>query len=792
MVPFDCIATFRVMMKKTLVGLCVALIGIAPSALSDGIIVVPDPGPIPPIIPPPFPRPRPPRPPTPPPRPYTFAPLEVKYHRVDVKVRDQIAATTVDQEFYNPNDRQLEGIYIFPLPRGAHINRFNLEVDGRELQPELLAADKARQIYEEIVRKHRDPALLEYAGRDAFKVSIFPIEPRSTKRVKLSYTELLKADSALTRYVYPLNTEKYSARPITSVSVKLELESTKPLKTIYSPSHNIEITRHGSNRATIGFEAKDVKPDTDFVILFSRAEGDIGITLLTHKTSPDDGYFLLFATPSFESSSSEVVPKDVAFVLDTSGSMAGKKLEQAKKAITYCIESLRDNDRFEVIRFSTEPEQLFGRLVDSARSNRDQAERFVRELRASGGTAIYDALKLALGARPTDSQRPYYVIFLTDGLPTVGETDNDHIVTMVQNTASKALTRVFCFGIGTDVNTHLLDRITETTRAISTYVFPDEDIEMKVSAFFDKINEPVLTNVRLRFPDVVRVNKLHPPSMPDLFKGEQLVLAGRYSGHGSGSLVLEGTLSREFKSIQFAVDFPESATEMDFVPRLWASRRIGYLLDEIRLRGENTELRDEIVELARKFGIVTPYTAYLIHEDERRRNVPLAVRSFPRLETDQEIRQVAQEVYESYRLESTGGAALASASYVSRQKTASQVDRALEAGFAEASRTIMFRRAAEPSPGGNRSSSPKAKADDEFIASAHATTFVHGKAFFMNDGVWIDSEIQKTLTANKVKVNFGSKEYFELVAERPEVGPWLALGPKVQFVLGNIVYDVAE
>jgi Ca-activated chloride channel homolog len=204
----------------------------------------------------------------PPRQPYAFAPLEITYHHVNVKIDGQIATTTVDQEFYNPNPQRLEGTYLFPVPKGAQIDKFSMEIGGRQVEAELLAADKARSIYEDIVRKLRDPALLEYAGRDVFKVRVFPIEPNSPKRIKLSYSQVLQADSGLISYVYPLNTEKFSAKPIKSVSVKVELDSPKPLKTIYSPSHAVEIKRDGPRRATASYEAGDVRPDTDFALYF--------------------------------------------------------------------------------------------------------------------------------------------------------------------------------------------------------------------------------------------------------------------------------------------------------------------------------------------------------------------------------------------------------------------------------------------------------------------------------------------------------------------------------------------
>src|SRR6185369_5217934 len=235
-----------------------------------------------------------------PPRPYIFAPLEVTYHHVNVRIDGQVATTSVDQEFYNPNPSRLEGTYLFPIPKGAQIDKFTMDIAGKQVEAELLSADKARHIYEDIVRKLKDPALLEYAGRDMFKVRIFPIEPNSRKRINLSYTQLLKLDDGLINYVLPLNTEKFSAKPIKNISVKIDLETKRPLKSIYSPSHTVEIKRHGSNSARIGFEASDVQPDADLALYFAPEKDELGVNLLTYKTSGEDGYFLLLASPGMD------------------------------------------------------------------------------------------------------------------------------------------------------------------------------------------------------------------------------------------------------------------------------------------------------------------------------------------------------------------------------------------------------------------------------------------------------------------------------------------------------------
>lgn len=273
--------------------------------------------------------------PLPSPRIYPFAPLELTTHKADIDIHDQIANVSIEQEFYNPNPHRIEGSFLFPVPHGAQIKKFAMEIDGKQVEAELLSAEKARHIYEDIVRKMRDPALLEYAGRDLIRVRIFPIDPNGHKRVALTYTQLLRAEGGVIEFVYPLNTEKFSAKPIQSLSLKLNVETKNPLKTIYSPSHSIDLKRDGPHRATLGYEATNVKPDADFQLYFAPERGDVGINLMTYRTGLDDGYFLMLASPGIDGAEKRVVPKDVAFVLDTSGSMAGKKLEQAKKALQF-------------------------------------------------------------------------------------------------------------------------------------------------------------------------------------------------------------------------------------------------------------------------------------------------------------------------------------------------------------------------------------------------------------------------------------------------------------------------
>lgn len=730
--------------------------------------------------------------------------MEVASVKVQTRIEDQLAVTAVDQDFYNPNPARLEGTFVFPVPKGAHLDKFTMQIDGRMVEAELLSADKARHIYEDIVRKLRDPALLEYSDRDLFKVRIFPIEPNSHKRIHLSYTQLLRSDSGLVAYTLPLSTEKFSCKPVPDVSVKVELHTRRPLKAVYSPTHSVEIKREGLDRATAGFEAANVQGETDFTLYFAAETDEVGINLLTHRIAGEDGYFLLLASPGLESGDRQALPKDVAFVLDTSGSMAGKKLEQAKKALQFCVENLNDRDRFEVIRFSTEVEPLFDKLVDASKQNRQKAEEFVERLKPMGATAIDDALGKALALQPggahprrpeerspaaasTSAARPFVIIFLTDGRPTIGTTDEDQIVSDVKH-QDDGRTRIFCFGIGTDVNTHLLDKITEQTRGFSQYVLPEEDLELKLSSFFAKIKEPVLANPELAFGSDVHVSKLYPSSLPDLFKGEQLVLVGRYSGQGDSAAVLKGTVENGEKKFAYDVKFPAIDSENEFIPRLWATRRVGYLLDEIRLHGENAELRDEVTELARKYGIVTPYTAYLIVEDEQRRDVPVLMRSMPQLQEDSSARREAARSWRQFTTDLSGDSGVAGAlSSMSLRSADAPASAALGADAAFARRYGLAGMAVPTGP-----AQAMAPVENRVKQYSQQSQFVSGKTFFLNGKQWVDSAIQKAPGARPVRIQFGSAEYFELLTAHPQVASWLAMGRSVRFFWQGSVYDIYE
>jgi Ca-activated chloride channel family protein len=723
---------------------------------ADGFIVIPRP-------------PHQPRPPHPSADPF---PLEVKFHKVDVTIEDRVATTYIDQVFYNPTAWQLEGYYLFPIPKNAVIKKFSMFVNGRELEAELLDAKKARKIYEDIVRRRRDPALLEYTGQGVFKARIFPIEPHSEKRVKISYNEILSKDNRTIEYLYPLNTEKFSAKPLRDVSVNVEIKSKEKIKNIYCPTHKTEIIRKGDYGARVGYEDRNIKPNMDFKLYYSTDNSRLGFSLLTYKKAGEDGFFFLSFSPGFATEKNEIVEKDIAFVLDASGSMAGKKMKQAKEALLFCIENLNNGDRFDILRFSTEAEALFEELRPVNENNRDRAREFVKSLRAIGGTNIDEALELALKMK-RETGRPYTVVFLTDGRPTIGVTDEDSLLSKIKK-SNISNARVFTFGIGNEINTHLLDKITELTKAYRTYITPDEDIEIKVSDFYSKVQSPILTDIKLNFGGNIRVLKTYPMALPDLFKGSAITVLGRYRGQGAAKIELEGKIRQRTRKLEFSGSFAGKDEDKNFIPPLWAARRVGYLLDQIRLHGKDKELVDEVTELARAYGIITPYTSYLIVEDER-----MNVRRRHIRPADQTLGRIAERdaAFESRNKEEflgmdkkSGGRSVQVSKEVQQMNEASNY--------------------AQARPGKSRLTFTDQ--EGKLRDMEKQVLNIQGRAIYNTGAFWVDSYVQAQKDQKVNRIQFAGEKYFEFLKNEPQAAQFLALGRNIRFVLNNRIYEIYE
>jgi Ca-activated chloride channel family protein len=700
-------------------------------ALADGI-VIPHPPPDVPIVDVPY--------------------LTIKYHRVTVTIEDQVATTHVDQVFVNEGRHEVEGTYIFPLPEDATISEFAMWVDGEKLEGQVLERDEARRIYEDIVRRRRDPALLEYVGRDAFQASIYPIPPRGERRIELEYSEVLKMDNGLVEYVYPLNTEKFSPRPLEEVTVNVTIRSNEALKAVYCSSHDVEVVRRGDHNALVGYEEYGVKPDRDFVLYYTVSPHDVGVNLLSYK--PDrrgEGFFLLLAAPKVQVDSHHVIAKDVILVLDVSGSMRGDKIEQAKEALSFVLDNLHDEDRFNIIAFSTSTRHYARDLVWA--DERGEARDFVARLEASGSTDINRALLEALTM--AEQERPTILIFLTDGLPTVGEVDADRIIDNAGEAAPERV-RIFPFGVGYDVNTTLLDTIAANHRGASGYVRPEEAIDEKVSAFYAKVSTPLLADLEIDFGQI-DVEDVYPYPLPDLFAGTQLVVLGRYREGGDSEVTLRGEVNGQSQTFSYDNVYFHEQGGKEFIARLWATRKIGYLLQQIRLRGEQGELVEEVVDLSIRYGIITPYTSFLVEETE------MALREEGRAE-------IALEA----EVQATASPAPAAG--------AQAVERSVEEKALSEAEAL----AAPALPPGVGSG-----ATDEWGHQISPVRYVGDKTFVLHEGTWTDTTFDPDQMTT-VPVGFGEDDYFALVAARPEWGRYFALGDHVIVVLEGTAYEIRE
>ena len=672
----------------------------------------------------------------------------VKYHRVKVEIQDQAVTTWVEQAFINETDRSVEVQYLFPIPRNAAIHKFSLIVDGKEMEGRILPRDEARRIYESIVRRQRDPALLEYVDQGMFQTNVFPLPPRGERVVKLSYTELLTADGDRLEYRYPLNTEKFSHKVLEEVRIDFDLKSNSPVKTVYSPTHDFKPRWDGNQHVSGHWSDENVRPANDFRLFWTLSEDRVGATLFSYRPhGGEDGFFLILASPQMDLTSQKPIPKNLILVLDISGSMTGEKIEQARGAARFITDNLNPEDRFNLILYNSTVDPLWDELHPCS----DQAKREVldriAQIHATGSTDIHAALMLALQQLPRND-RPSYLIFLTDGLPTAGVTDINQILEAVQSGNTRKA-RLFAFGVGFDVNTLLLDRLGADNSGMADYVPPKEDIEAKVSSFYAKIQNPALTEPSLDFASL-RVRDVFPQKLPDLFYGGQLILAGRYRDWGSRAVTLTGRTPQGKSSFRYDLTFAErtDAEEFAFVARLWAQRKIGWLIEQIRLHGQNQELVNEVVDLSTRYGIMTQYTSFLADEDQPLTDVRM-------------LQERARKDFAGIAPMTTGSGA------VSQSQAAGEMQAlgltAPEAGYRDA--------------GGN-------------MVKAERVKIIGAKTFYLKGGEWVDAVFKEGM--KPVVVKQFSEEFFELARKSPTQAQYLTFAPDqiVVAVIEGVAYRI--
>jgi Ca-activated chloride channel family protein len=660
--------------------------------------------------------------------------------RSDVRVElvDRVLRYEVTETFVNRGSRVGEADYMFPLPKGAAFQDLKLSIDGEMVAGETMSADRARQIYEEIVRSQRDPALLEWMGYGLLRARIFPIAPGEEKKVIVRFQVVAEREGDALRVDYfrglRNSPTEASRQPEGKTSFLLIYPDAPMYGVAYSPTHSIS-SSHGSARTV---EVRDARGEIT-VLIPVRTGSRAAISLLTNQPGNDDGFALIRLSPP--ALAPRAVPRDLTFVLDVSGSMAGEKIEQARAAGKQFLGSLSPIDRFRLIDFSSDVRTFRDDFATATRDNIRAAERYLDQLDAQGSTNISAALDEALSTPPQPGRLPI-VLFLTDGLPTVGERDPAAIASSVAR--RRGPRRLFTFGIGADLNVSLIEQVALEGRGTASFVRPEESVERAVSIVASRLTNPLVTDVRLR-ADGVRLRKMHPSGPVDIFAGEDLVVLARYDGSGNATLRFEGESSNGPVSWATRVRFPERSRENAYVARLWATQRVGYLSAEKRKHGGSREVDDEIRELGERYGIPTEFSSYLVLEPGMNPQL--------RQRTGNQPRDLQGVV--------TTGVASGRAAGVSAAPPAARAFEEAKTAAAQRSATNMA-----------SADSASALRDEAGVRRVGNMTFV------LRDSVWTDVRYRRGLPVLRVKAF--SDAYFSLIDKIPELREAFSLSERLR------------
>ncbi len=657
-------------------------------------------------------------------------PVERLRSAVQVSISGRVARVTVEEWFRNNGPTLGEGMYHFPLPGEAVFSNYSLWQGDQELRGEAMDATQARSIYEEIVRRKRDPALIELAGQGLIRARVFPIAPGETRKITLKYTQLLHRAGDAWRFRYLGDKHRQNAPR----SFRIEVDSAARLGDPYSPTHQVQVARHDNQ---LEITLPDNAAGGDFELLLPLTRGLVGLSLTPHHPAGEDGYFMLLLAPG--AADAAALRRDLVAVIDISGSMSGEKIQQARSALIQLLGTLREGDRFRLVAFSGGVRRYAEGWTNMTPDTRHDAESWIRSLEAEGGTNIAGALTEAFAQAPAERSLGV-VVFLTDGQASTGETDPERIAESAEQNRGRF--RVFSFGVGDDV-TYLLDRLTERARGTTEYLRPGENLERAVGTLAAKVASPVLTDVIITASSGIELYDLQPGNLPDLFAGDEMVVFGRYRGAGSGEQSVTVRGRRNARQEEFTTTFSDRDNDAArYIEQLWAARKAGALSREIRLRGQTPELMNSLKQLALRYGILTEYTSYLVQEPT------IALRR----DAEHQIRGNAP----SAPADQAGSGAVGRAVEEKSMVDASQLQSIVVTGSANASEFDEIRRAR---------------------SGINPTQRVGGRLFIMRDSVWTDLGHGDSLRV--VSIAPYSDAYFAVLKALPDLREVAALEPGV-------------
>lgn len=540
--------------------------------------------------------------------------LEIKEQNVHVTINNGIAVTEVDQVFLNTENRIVEALYTFPVPKGASVSNFSMWIGGQEMIGEVVEKQRARQIYDSYKQQKRDPGLLEQVDYKRFEMRIFPIPAGAEQRVKLTYYQELDTDHDWTTYVYPLATV---ARPGLDQKTKghfavtVDVKSEVPITAIESPSHKdrIVVAKHSENYWRASLETPAGSLEQDVVVACHCERPTTGVNVISSKTEGQPGVLQLSLTVGKEL---EEVNKgmDYVFVLDVSGSMAfDGKLPLSRTSLRSFIDSLGPEDKFEVITFNITPNTLFNETRAANEDNLKQAITFLESQKALGGTVLRPAIDTAY--RYQNPDRTLNVVVLSDGM--TEQKDQAELVQLIQKRPPGS--RVFCVGVGNEVNRPLLTQLAEQAGGLAAFISQGDDFSRQAQAFRRKLMRPAISNLKIAF-EGGEVYDVEPQKLPNLYHGSPLRVYGRYDKAGSTNVTITGDVQGQPFSQSLKLELPARDDTNPEIERMWAWKRVDQLLASARERGNVDSVRTEVVKLCEEFSITSEYASFIVLEND--------------------------------------------------------------------------------------------------------------------------------------------------------------------------------
>jgi Ca-activated chloride channel family protein len=545
----------------------------------------------------------------------------LRHTSVKADIAGMVARVNVTQEFHNDSATKVEAVYTFPLPHDAAVDRMTMTIGSRVIEGKVHKKEEAQALYNAAREQGRTAALLDQHRPNIFTQSLANLEPGADVRIDISYVETLRYEAGKFEFVFPMVVApRYKpgapSPPLTpegtraghDISVEVALDAGLPIGNVASPTHEIDLQWVTSSRALVRLKDQQSIPNRDFLLRYESASGAIQDTVLAHYTA-QGGYFALMLEPPRTTGAADASPKELIFVLDTSGSMMGFPIEKAKEAMIMALSGLYSNDTFNLITFSGDTEILFPEPVAATPENIEMAKLFLQSRSGSGGTEMMKAIRAALDPSAATG-RVRVVCFMTDG-----EVGNDmEILSEVQKHTAA---RVFAFGIGQSVNRFLLDGMAHLGRGEVEYVGLQDDGSAAARRFWQRVRDPLLTDLEIDFGGLP-VTDVYPKRIPDLFGAKPVLITGRYRGPLRGTVQLRGKAGGLAVNRTIALDLPADARH-DSLASLWARQRVSDLMTQdyagYHAGAMKPELREQIVQTGLAYGLSTQFTSFLAVEE---------------------------------------------------------------------------------------------------------------------------------------------------------------------------------